>query len=254
MKIITHPGFFHADELCAIALIKIVGIAISSIERREVKEEDLADPNTFVIDIGGQYNPDQLLFDHHQDGALEASNVLVLRYLLAIEKIDQVAYDFIYTKLFARVSKNDRGITRSAPYELSALVRNLNQSVEFEVALNIVVDLIKPLITNALNARNYQDTWERLPIQNGFYKVSTDDFIVPGWKSFAAKDGTKYLICPSARGGFNLISADSNRYPIPATKAQLFIHNNQFLAVYPSAQDAENDLNTFHKKHELTEQ
>jgi len=250
MKIITHPGSFHADEICAIALLKIVGIEVNTIERREPSAMDIADLETFVIDIGGQYNPDLLLFDHHQDPQLESSNVLILDYLLSIGKIDHVAHGQIYSKLFARVSKNDRGITRSSAYELSALVRNLNFSLEFDVALDIVTDLIKPLISNALNTKEYQEIWAKLPMQPGDYKVSLEEFNVPGWKTFAFKDGTKYLICPSARGGYNLISTDSCRYPIPASSAQLFIHNNQFMAVYPSAKEAENDLKSFinHKK------
>ena len=250
MKIITHPGPFHADEICAIALLKIVGIAVTSIERREPTEKDFYDLETFVIDIGSQYNPDFLLFDHHQNAALESSNVLILEYLLTIEKIDKAAYDFIYAKLFARVSMVDRGIVKCAPYELSSLLRSLNFSEDFDMALNLTIQLITPMVYNAMNISAFEKAWDELPIQHGFFKASPPGTNLQGWKALAAKDGTKYLISPSVRGGYNIISADSNRFPIPATSKQTFLHNNRFLAMYLSAQDAIDDVKTF--SYELT--
>lgn len=80
--IITHPGSAHFDEFFAICLV----LAKHSdkkfvIERREPSAAELDNPDIWVIDIGGRYEPALKNFDHHQDLSLGASFVLVADYL-----------------------------------------------------------------------------------------------------------------------------------------------------------------------------
>ncbi len=62
--ILTHPGGSHKDEFLACSLlltnhpVKIV--------RREPTPEDLANPATAVVDVGGEHTPERGNFDHHQ--------------------------------------------------------------------------------------------------------------------------------------------------------------------------------------------
>jgi hypothetical protein len=69
MKIVTHPGKAHRDEFLACCLIlhrcHADGRAIH-IERRLVHVDDLADPETWVVDTGEDHDPTMLNFDHHQ--------------------------------------------------------------------------------------------------------------------------------------------------------------------------------------------
>lgn len=79
-KIITHPGSAHKDDfMSASVLLATLGSAV--IERREATAADLADPNTFVIDVGMAYEPDQHNFDHHQDPTLPCAFHLVMKHL-----------------------------------------------------------------------------------------------------------------------------------------------------------------------------
>jgi len=81
-KIITHNGHAHFDEFLAISLI----LARHSdthffVERREPSQEELNNPDIWVVDIGERYEPHLKNFDHHQDLSLPASFVQVAEYL-----------------------------------------------------------------------------------------------------------------------------------------------------------------------------
>ncbi len=85
LRIVTHAGGAHADEVlaCAVLLAAVPGIV--RIDRRNrVEEADFADPGCFVLDLGGRLEPDRRHFDHHQlDRTAEPACTfsLVLRWL-----------------------------------------------------------------------------------------------------------------------------------------------------------------------------
>jgi hypothetical protein len=62
--VITHPGQAHADEVIAIAIL-LTKLGVTQIIRRQPTEDELNDPDTWVIDVGGRYEPDRRNFDHH---------------------------------------------------------------------------------------------------------------------------------------------------------------------------------------------
>ena len=63
-EIITHPGGAHKDDFLACCLLAHQHRA--PICRREPSPEDLDDPHTAVIDVGGVHDPELQNFDHHQ--------------------------------------------------------------------------------------------------------------------------------------------------------------------------------------------
>lgn len=80
--ILTHPGGAHKDELLACCLL----VAVHGVEvvRREPTAEDLADPATAVVDVGGEHDPERMNFDHHQfpaDHPPACALTLVLQHL-----------------------------------------------------------------------------------------------------------------------------------------------------------------------------
>ncbi|MDD2391010.1 MAG: MYG1 family protein [Desulfobacterales bacterium] len=80
--IITHPGGAHFDEFFAVSLILAVHPDTDfTIVRREPIQEELDNPAVWVVDVGDRYEPALKNFDHHQDIDLNASFVLVARYL-----------------------------------------------------------------------------------------------------------------------------------------------------------------------------
>ncbi len=72
MKIVTHSGHFHADELLAVAML------LRKFPDAEVirsREQAVIDSGDYVVDVGLVYDPDKNRFDHHQtEGAGKRPN------------------------------------------------------------------------------------------------------------------------------------------------------------------------------------
>lgn len=65
MKVVTHDDRFHADDVFAMAVVRIFfGEKISKIVRTR-NEQDIQDAD-IVFDVGNVYNPNTNRFDHHQ--------------------------------------------------------------------------------------------------------------------------------------------------------------------------------------------
>ncbi len=72
LTIAVHDGVFHADDVFACAIIKMVHNTITVIRSRDDNEIEGAD---FRIDVGGKYDPHTGDFDHHMtEGAGERKN------------------------------------------------------------------------------------------------------------------------------------------------------------------------------------
>ncbi len=63
-KVVTHPGGAHKDDLLAVCVL--IAEHGCPVERREPTEEDLEDPGTAVIDVGGSDDASLQNYDHHQ--------------------------------------------------------------------------------------------------------------------------------------------------------------------------------------------
>ncbi len=79
-KIITHPGSAHKDDFMAVSIL-LATLGSAEIFRREATSEDLADPNTYVVDVGMEFDLEKHNFDHHQDSTFPCAFHLVMRYL-----------------------------------------------------------------------------------------------------------------------------------------------------------------------------
>ncbi len=71
VKIITHSGSFHADELLAIAALDIY-LNGKEYEVIRTREEALFSTGDYVVDVGGVYDVGTNRFDHHQEGGAGA--------------------------------------------------------------------------------------------------------------------------------------------------------------------------------------
>ncbi|KAG1135529.1 hypothetical protein G6F37_011255 [Rhizopus arrhizus] len=114
----THNGLFHCDEALAVYLLR---------QTKEFKEAQLVrsrDPNLLskcdvLVDVGGEFDPDRLRFDHHQTGFSESfiggdiklsSAGLIYKYFgkeiinnilnQSLNQNDSEGLDLIYKKLY----------------------------------------------------------------------------------------------------------------------------------------------------------
>ncbi|MFC1720719.1 MYG1 family protein [Patescibacteria group bacterium] len=73
-KIITHNGNFHADDIFAVATLQLI-LEKEGFEVIRTRDEEIIKTGDFVIDVGGVYDADKNLFDHHMpEGAGEREN------------------------------------------------------------------------------------------------------------------------------------------------------------------------------------
>ncbi len=61
---VTHNGTFHADDLFATAALSILNNG--NIEIIRTREPRIIETGDYVYDVGGEYNAEEDLFDHHQ--------------------------------------------------------------------------------------------------------------------------------------------------------------------------------------------
>ena len=79
-KIVTHPGSSHKDDFLATCVL-LATLEEAEVHRREPTDADLADPDTYVVDVGFEYAPERCNFDHHQDRSLPCAFHLVMQHL-----------------------------------------------------------------------------------------------------------------------------------------------------------------------------
>jgi uncharacterized UPF0160 family protein len=65
MRAATHPGNFHADDVFAIAALRLAEGDVEVVRTRDRAEQEAADVR---IDVGGRHDPATGDFDHHQKG------------------------------------------------------------------------------------------------------------------------------------------------------------------------------------------
>lgn len=67
IKIITHNGKFHSDDVFAIATLGLV-LGDESFEVLRTRDTEVIKGGDYVVDIGGEYKEEENKFDHHQIG------------------------------------------------------------------------------------------------------------------------------------------------------------------------------------------
>ena len=65
MKIATHNGKFHADEVFAVSLLRRLD-RFKDAEIIRTRDAEILKTADVVVDVGGQYDPLTHRYDHHQ--------------------------------------------------------------------------------------------------------------------------------------------------------------------------------------------
>lgn len=106
----THNGTFHADEVTACALLLLFNL----IDRNKIirtRDHQILSQCEFVCDVGGLYQPEQKLFDHHQadyQGPLSSAGMILL-YLKDKNILSIKEYNFFNSTLILGVDAHDNG-------------------------------------------------------------------------------------------------------------------------------------------------
>src|SRR3954449_10407357 len=116
MRAATHSGGFHADDVFALAVLRIVHPGVEVVRSRDPEVLAAAD---FRVDVGGEDDPAGGDFDHHQrggagerpNGIRYASFGLVWRHVGVDVAGSEEAAASVDERLVQGVDANDTGQT-----------------------------------------------------------------------------------------------------------------------------------------------
>lgn len=229
-KIITHNGIFHADDVMSVALIhELIDESIPVERTRKVSTADVVDPNVWVIDVNGMFNPAQGLFDHHQDGNLPASCMMILQHMPMRSDVYLELYDVINV-----ISTIDcKGPTEYDGFQFNTLIKSFNALENgFEVAVGVARNYIRACVATADKATDSQRIWDN-GLNIGEHIKVCDAFPVH-WKRYGEQP---ILVYPND-GKWNVLTINSLTMPLLSTGKQDFMHANAFLAIFKDKSDA----------------
>ena len=132
----THNGSFHADEVTACALL-IVTDLVDPDKIFRTREMDVLKTCEFVCDVGGVYDPEKRLFDHHQaeyTGHFSSAGMILL-YLFTTGHFTEAEYNLLNHTLVMGVDAHDNGVEHHVPgvCTYSQLISNFTP-IEYDVA------------------------------------------------------------------------------------------------------------------------
>ena len=158
IKVVTHDGIFHADELLACAALSIAygrdNVAI--VRTRDAKVLDLAtsEEDTWVVDVGGDFNPSMLNFDHHMRdfdvtnsfGNKLSSFGMVVEELLRRDFFNEVKDSLL--KFSNKVDMLDNGVKKAEDLIFLSVLNSYsdNEVINFYAALDTAISYLRSLI------------------------------------------------------------------------------------------------------------
>lgn len=218
-KIVTHSGHFHADELLAVAVLLLKYPEAEVIRSRD---NTIIQSANIVVDVGGVYDSDKNLFDHHQpEGAgkrdngipyassglvwkkfgeelssgIEEANMFDENLLMSVDALDN-GVD-IYTLNFEGV----------APYTLGDFFESFAKGADtledadkaFFEALPVAVNLVKKEITAAKKSAQEKKDVEKIYSESENKKI----IILPvhmHWKRALVPTEARLVVYPRTDG------------------------------------------------------
>jgi uncharacterized UPF0160 family protein len=240
-KIITHDGLFHADEVFACALLQCVFGEIPIVRTRDLTIDDMNDPTIWVVDVAQVYNPELGLFDHHQDGRLESSNMLVLIALKGFDYIDMSLY-LALRGAFQSISNIDcGGYEGYNGFQVNSLIKSLNSLPEtkddkdknFLTAVSIAKLYITAKMLDCSREEESRDDFEAGDEPTMGVRVCEKFPLF--WKSY---NECVFLVAPNKSGKWCVHSIDNKKYPMEATGKEEYFHPQKMQGVYSCKEDA----------------
>ena len=158
IQVVTHSGVFHADEVFACALLCIAygqeNVSIIRTRDAEVLAKATQDENVWVVDVGDDFNPSMLNFDHHMrdfDGLNKHNNKLssfgmvveaLLRRTLFIEVKDSLL------EFSDKVDMLDNGIKKAEDLSFISVFNSYSDNEEFSfyAVLQTAIAYLRSLI------------------------------------------------------------------------------------------------------------
>lgn len=245
--IATHNKSMHADEVTAVALLKVFIDENIIVNRVDHNTSDFSNFD-MIIDIGRKFDGIKY-FDHHQYKGGKSSAGLIWDYIGLNNEYPKIS------KLVDLIDKNDVGLQKAKAFEFSSLIKcfnlkNLN-SIEQDNQFDKAVDFAMTVINSMKNME--EELIEAQDIVNNSFHFDSNPKIIeletftPHWTSYIngnitpkinavvwedREEGNWKVKIPSKRLG----SFELNAKPFKQSKDMEFVHSSGHFAI---AQDEE---------------
>jgi uncharacterized UPF0160 family protein len=143
MKVATHSGSFHADEVFALAALRLLGEPVEIVRTRDAEAMAACDVR---VDVGFAFDPATGDFDHHQrEGAGERPNGI--RY---------ASFGLVWREYGAQLCGGDEAVAERVD---RSLVQAVDANDTGQAVVAPVHDSVRPMtISGVIGALN--PTWE----------------------------------------------------------------------------------------------
>jgi uncharacterized UPF0160 family protein len=252
MKLITHNDRFHADDVFAMATLRILlGEKITEIIR--TRDESIIQTGDIVFDVGNIYDPEKNRFDHHQtegagtreNGIPYASFGLVWKKWGAEICGDKSSADFVEKKLVQMIDASDSGYSLYQytfpdvkEYVLDTICgafgSTWKEEDNYDTAFFEVVDIAEKILRREIKLA--QDKYEAIPLVENAYTKSEDKRIVVledfyPWHDVLSKyPEILYVVFPSK---------DRTQWRINAVQEDRFINKKDFPVAWAGLREEE---------------
>lgn len=237
MEVITHNALFQASQIFAIGLLKEHYPDIQIKRKKALTGSEKG----IIISLGGEYSPEHLRFDNHQNSSLPCPNIMILDWL---EKGDRMMEDDIkyLRKDFKLISDVERFGCKNAPVlHIGTVVRNLNYSGRFPSddksfgnALSLARAYIKSKLSTLDKMKESGVIWSRG--EHISDKIILCSELPLKWRNYKEK---YFLICPDPQSKtWVLHSANSQLFPIVSNGKHVYLHPAFYIAKFNTREDA----------------
>jgi uncharacterized UPF0160 family protein len=207
VKIVTHSGSFHQDELFALAALKMV---YPDAEIVRTRDPELIAKGDIVVDIGGIYDPAANKFDHHQEGGAgrRGNGMPYAAFGLVWKKFGRQicggradVADLVDRKMIQAIDASDNGVMVYAPVNkevqpylfdnfLNAITPTWREGKSIDQAFMQILDIVCLVLTKEIEKAKY--FFEETELVRQAYRETTDKRIIVldhpyPWKSVLTK-------------------------------------------------------------------
>lgn len=216
VKVGTHNGEFHADEVFALAILKKI---YPDLKITRTRNDEKLKTMDFRIDVGRKYNPRTNDFDHHQidfklkrkNGIPYASAGLIWKHFGKKITNSKESFDYIEEKLIQQIDAHDNGMEISEnkiinPYTISEVVGSFNRTwnenqdqISEDAAFNDALGTASKILEREITKANSLKEGEKIVLKA---IKKNQDFIVldkkklPYTTALIDKPNIKFVIFP----------------------------------------------------------
>ncbi len=210
MIIVTHNGAYHADDVFAVAILKLIHPDAKVVRTRDSQLISEAD---IVVDVGYIYDLETNRFDHHQpefkdirvDGTPYSACGLIWKHFSSKLCSNEEAV-MIDSRLICGIDAIDNGVPfgknkfGAKPYGLSKVLElfmpTFQETKEFDTAFLEAVELAKSILVREMAVAKAQLS-AKIIVRKALTEYSDKDYVVIEeycpWKTTVIKESDKLL-------------------------------------------------------------